>query len=180
MTKELQAISDGLEAAMKKLQTNMRSELKAQGHYNTGKLHDSIEYTIEIKGDKVTATMESEDYGLSMEFGVKAANIPYSRGSGAPRSKYIEGLISFFESKGLGESEAKGAAFATANKHKQEGLPTRASFAFSTNGRRTGFASTTLEKDIEEVARTIEEVTGMRIELNLTPKVNMEHLTIYT
>jgi len=180
MSKELQAIAEGLEAGMKKLQTNMRGELKAQGHYNTGKLHDSIVYKIETIGDKVTATMESEDYGLVMEFGVTASNIPYTRGSGAPRSKYIQGLISFFESKGLGESEAKGAAFATANKHKQEGLPTRASFAFSTNGRRTGFASTTLEKDIDEVARMIEEVTGMRIQLNLSPSVNMEHLVIYT
>ena len=180
MTKELQAISDGLEAGMKKLQTNMRSELKAQGHYNTGKLHDSIEYTIEIKGDKVTATMESEDYGLVMDFGVKPEKIPYTRGSGAESSKYIEGLIAFFISKGKDEDEAKGYAFATANKHKEGGMPTTGSFAYSTNGRRTGFASTTLEKDIEEVARTIEDVTGMRIELNLTPKVNMEHLTIYT
>lgn len=180
MSNELQAIAEGLEAGMKKLQTNMRSELKAQGHYNTGKLHDSIVYSIEIKGDKVTATMESEDYGLAMEFGVKASKIPFTRGSGAQSSKYIQGLITYFESKGLGESEAKGAAFATANKHKQEGLPTRASFAFSTNGRRTGFASTTLEKDIDEVALMIAEVTGMRIQLNLTPSVKMEHIVIYT
>jgi len=46
MTDFEQSIVSGLKSAMKRLQADLRTELKAQGHYLTGRLHDSIEYEI--------------------------------------------------------------------------------------------------------------------------------------
>lgn len=145
--------------AMDHLQAAFRDELKQQGHYNTGKLSDSIEYQIELVATSIIATMFIEDYGFPIDTGVGAANIPYQRGSGAKSSKYIDGLVSYFKSKGLGEIEGKRAAFATANKHKKEGMPTRSSFAYSNNGRRTGFNQAT----IAEHSETIFDLMGERV-----------------
>jgi len=115
--------------------------------------------------------MEIEDYGLSMEFGVKPQNIPYSPGSGAGTSKYIQGLISFWNKRGVTGREGILAAFATARKHKKEGMPTRSSFAFSTTGARTGFASTVIERDLELIGRILEEKTGATLEIQLVPEL---------
>ena len=164
-------IVSGLKDAMKRLQEDLRKELKAQGHYLTGRLSDSIEYEIEVEGDTVTAVMECEDYGLAMEFGVPATNIPYSPGSGAGTSKYIQGLIRFWSLKGVTGREGVRAAFATARKHKREGMPTRASHAFSSTGARTGFASTVLERDLEFIAKVLEERIGYTLEIALAPEL---------
>jgi len=171
MTDFEQSIVSGLQDAMKRLQADLRKELKAQGHYLTGKLNDSIEYDIRVDGDFVRAEMEIEDYGLSMEFGVKPQNIPYSPGSGAGTSKYIQGLISFWNKRGVTGREGIRAAFATAAKHKREGMPTRSSYAFSTTGERTGFASTVLERDLELIGRILEEKTGATLEVRLVPEL---------
>lgn len=168
-----QSIVEGLQDAMKRLQTDLRTELKAQGHYLTGRLHDSIEYEIEYSPGIVTATMECEDYGLSMEFGVPAQNIPYTPGSGSGgTSQYIQGLIRFWNLRGVTGREGVRAAFATARKHKREGMPTRASYAFSTTGARTGFASTVLERDLELIGRILEEKTGYTLEIAFVPELD--------
>lgn len=172
MTDLEQSIVSGLQDAMKQLQADLRKELKAQGHYLTGRLHDSIDYEIEQTPGLVTATMECEDYGLAMEFGVPAQNIPYSPGSGAGTSRYIQGLIRFWELRGVTGREGVRAAFATARKHKREGMPTRASFAFSTTGARTGFASTVLERDLELIGRILEEKTGYTLEIAFVPELD--------
>lgn len=173
------SIAEGLEKALRKLQADLRSELKAQGHYNTGKLHDSIVFEIERGATGVTAFMYCEDYGLVMEFGIPAGKIPYSRGSGAGSSKYIEGLFRYFETKGLDESEARSAAFATAQVQKREGLPTTGSYAFSSTGARTGFAETTLERDLETIGRVMEETTGFYLNISLGETVKMQPIEIF-
>jgi hypothetical protein len=171
MTDVEQSIVEGLQDAMKRLQADLRKELKAQGHYLTGRLHDSIEYEIEQLPGLVRAVMECEDYGLAMEFGVPAERIPYSPGSGAGSSRYIQGLIQFWNKRGVTGREGIRAAFATARKHKREGMPTRASYAFSTTGQRTGFASTVLERDLELIGRILEEKTGLALEIQLVPEL---------
>lgn len=170
MTEFEQSIVSGLEAAMKRLQTDLRGELKAQGHVLTGRLSESLEYEIEVQGDVIVATMECEDYGLAIEFGVPAERIPYTPGGGGGgTSKYIQGLIRFWNLRGVTGREGVRAAFATAAKHKREGLPTRSSYAFSTTGERTGFASTVLERDLELIGRILEEKTGHNLDIRFAP-----------
>lgn len=172
MTDFEQSIVSGLKDAMARLQADLRKELKSQGHYLTGRLHDSIEYEIEVVGDVVRAVMECEDYGLSMEFGVSADKIPYTPGGNrGGTSKYIQGLISFWNKRGVTGREGIRAAFATAAKHKREGMPTRSSYAFSTTGERTGFASTVIERDLELIGRILEEKTGATLEIRLVPEL---------
>jgi len=177
-------IKEALEVAMKLLRGDLRDELKAQGHYNTGKLHDSIDYEIRVVGTSVVADMVCEDYGLIMEFGVEPGRIPFSgtkRGSGGGgKSKYIQGLITFFESKGLTGREAVGAAFATAMTHKREGMPTNASFRFSKNGERLGFASSTLSRDLDIIQKSIEKTMGQKVFINISGSVKMEPVNFYT
>jgi len=133
----------------------LREELKAQGHSNTGKLEKSIAYDIELKAEKIIVSLFMNTYGIFVDTGVKSSRIPYSGRTGlGGRSKYIDGLISYFRTKGLNERDAKGAAFATANKHKQEGMPTRNSYRYSSNGRRTGFVNeawTSIQSEFEQI-----------------------------
>lgn len=160
------SIVSGLEAAMKRLQADLQKELKAQGHVLTGRLSDSLEYKIEATGDIVSAVMECEDYGLAIEFGIPASRIPYTPGrGGGGTSKYIQGLIRFWNLRGVTGRQGVNAAFATAAKHKREGMPTHSSHAFSSTGARTGFANTVLERDLDLIGRVLEEKTGLNLQI---------------
>jgi hypothetical protein len=173
------AIEKALEKAMQRLQSSIRKNLELQGHVNTGRLRDSIQYEITPMGDSVKAVIECEDYGLALEFGVPASRIPFGNGTGET-SKYIQGLITFFESKGLQGRDAVGAAFATAYTHKREGMPSIGSAAFSRTGERTGWANAALEQDLNVIASILEETTGYFLQIELGDTVRMEPMVIYT
>ena len=162
-----------IRAAMTDLQKRLIAELRAQGHRLTGALEDSISFDVQTDGNTITAVMTALDYGLVMEFGVSASRIPYGGGSGGT-SKYIQGLVRFFTLRGLGSREALSAAFATAKKHKREGMPTRGSFAFSSNGRRTGFVQNTLEQYLPQLTETIGTESGRMIELVIGDDIRLE------
>lgn len=180
MSPTIAAISKALTAAMKVLQGDLRGELKVQGHYLTGKLHDSIDFKIEESENLVIATVECEDYGLAMEFGVAPGRIPFTPGSNnGGTSQYIQGLITFFEKRGLQGRDAVSAAFATARVQKQQGMPTAGSFRFSKNGARKGFASTTLERDLSIISSILENQTGISLQIAYDETVKMEPINIY-
>lgn len=124
---------------MQLIRREFTDELDKQGHNNSGALADSMSFEVNLVGSSIIAEMFALDYAIILDTGVKPTRIPYNRGSGAGTSDYITGLINYFRSKGFGEDEAKGFTFATANVQKREGMPTRNSFEFSSNGRRTGF-----------------------------------------
>jgi len=168
-------LTSAIRAAMIDLQKRLIAELRAQGHRLTGALEDSISFDIQTDGSTITAVMTALDYGLVMEFGVPANRIPYGgKGSGGGTSKYIQGLVRFFSLRGLGSREALDAAFATAKKHKREGLPTRGSFAFSSNGRRAGFVRNTLEQYLPQLTEIIGTESGRVIELVIGDDIHLE------
>lgn len=79
---------------------------------------------IESSGsDTAIAVVSAAKHVIFLNSGIPASSIPYSRGSGAGSSKFISGLIQYFKNKGLSASDAKNAAFATANAAKKRGLP---------------------------------------------------------
>ena len=150
---------------MNEIRQSLRQSQTDQGHNLTGRLRDSIDYEIESNSDSISAKMYMEDYGVYVEFGVKADNIPFGGKSGkGGTSKYIQGLISFFELRGLSGREAIGAAFATAHKHKREGMPTRNSSRYSKTGERTGFVRTVIERDTKDISAKIEKEFGIKLE----------------
>lgn len=129
------------------IKQDISTKLKEQGHNNTGSLLNSISYKITQTADSIITDFYMNNYGNIVDFGVRANRIPYRRGSGAKKSKYIDGLINYFQSKRLSDAESKRAAFATANVHKQEGMPTKASSRFSKTGERTGFITKVIDSD---------------------------------
>lgn len=129
------------------IKQDISTKLKEQGHNNTGSLLNSISYKITQTADSIITDFYLNNYGNIVDFGVRANRIPYRRGSGAKKSKYIDGLINYFKSKGLSDAESKRAAFATANVHKQDGMPTKASSRFSKTGERTGFITKVIDSD---------------------------------
>lgn len=140
----------------------IKTELKDQGHVHTGKLINSVKGTTSINGDEVSLDVSMLDYHQFVEHGVKASRIPFGGGrSGKKRSKYIEALITYFRQKGKSEKKSKAAAFATAHTHKREGMPTRGSYQYSSNQRRTKFIdeSTKISKTIDRVGEEILETT---------------------
>jgi len=125
-----------------------KDEIRAQGHTLTGKLEKSLRTDISISLSGFTGRVMVEDYGIAVDTGVKYRKIPYKKGSGATTSKYIDALVKFFQLRGLDPKRARGAAFATAHvqKYRREGMPTRASYRFSTNNRRTNWLRRTIMK----------------------------------
>lgn len=159
-------IEDGLARIAEKIIEESRDELKAQGHVQTGKLRDSLRYELKKLPNVTQAIIWMADYGFSIDGGIKAENIPFSEGSGAGRSDFIEGLQRSWMLRGLSREEALSAAFATAKKQKKEGAPTKDSFKFSSNGKRTGFFSDTveaLEKEIQSLQEEIGNDTQIEI-----------------
>lgn len=152
---------------LKLLQADLRLELSAQGHRLTGKLEDSITYEVVEDKRSCTGKMFYADYGEAMELGVRAERIPFGKGKGGGQktSLYIQGLIEFWEERGLSDREAIGAAFATAHVHAREGMPTRASHRFSETGERVGFARTVIERKLDDIASIIEKRYGATLEL---------------
>lgn len=120
---------------------------RAQGHELTGKAVQELETRITQTAQGYTIDGYVLDYMAHINTGVPADRIPYSPGSGARSSKYIDGLIRYAKLRmGAGsEREAKSIAFAIASKHKREGMPTRSSARFSQTGKRTGFIQEALE-----------------------------------
>jgi hypothetical protein len=146
-------------------------KLKAQGHDNTGNLIESIEIDVENISRAAVGNFYMEDYYIFLEDGVK--NVPYTRGGGSGGfSQYIKGLIKWWRSKGLNNANSRSAAFATANKHSKEGMPTNNAYRFSKDGTRLNFLSDTLAKHEEKMLELFERNVGTKIELIFTNVLN--------
>lgn len=137
----------------------LRKELRLQGHTLTGKLGRSIEAVVKKRVDEWTIDFLHEQYGAPVNRGVSAGRIPYSPGSGAGTSEYIKGLIRWVQLRGIapGFAGAKKIAFAIAAKHKKEGMPTRGSYKFSNNGRRTGWIDHPASGQAQNISRKTEQ-----------------------
>ena len=148
---------------MRLVQGAMRRQLELQGHRLTGKTSESIQFEVDAETGYVVGRMYANDIAGILEFGVKASRIPYGGGGGGGKSLYIQGLISFWQQRGLSGREAIGAAFATAAVHKREGMPSRGSYRFSRTGARTGFVRAAINDEMQEIASIIEERFGARL-----------------
>jgi hypothetical protein len=147
----------------------LRRQYRIQGHNLTGKLIASIEdkVTLTVTGAKVQVLIV--DYGVIVNNGTPASRIPYTPGRGrGGTSKYIQGLQNFARLRmGLSAREALSVAFAIARKQSREGMPTRGSFKFSKNGKRTGAIEDTLKiidnKIVQLTTDFVEEIITMNL-----------------
>ena len=142
------------------------AEIKAQGHNLTGKLIKSVSFKIEYTPQGIAILFFMEDYGAILNKGVKANRIPFTVGSGAKKSKYIDGLkryaqLRFF----VDEKKALQIAFAIAHAHKRDGMPTKKSFRFSKTGYRTNFIEDAIGRASERILKLL---STLDFEINLT------------
>lgn len=163
-TKEL---NNALEDTLNAFIAEIKKQYTMQGHTLTGNLVNSLRWEIETKDTKLTGKVYIADYGLYVNNGVSAVNIPFGKGGGG-KSKYIQGLIRFFLLRGLGDKEAKGAAFATARKHKKEGMPTKASSRFSKNGKRVGALDDAIKLKQEATFEALSKQVALATRLSIT------------
>ena len=160
----------GLAMSYLKLELQNTLTLKGYGTAQSSSLIRSIEPEIKLVSGAIVGEMWMNDYYIFVEEGVTADRVPYSPGRGrGGTSKYIQGLIRFFLTKvRLGFKDAKRASFATANKHKAEGIPLRSSNKFSRDGSRLNFIKQTLDKTLPEVEALIIRDAGTEIELTFS------------
>ena len=125
----------------------------AQGHKHTGSLIRGLELRFKLAEVQVWGAF----YAKILNRGVRRNRVPYRRGKRrGGTSKYIQALIAYFQAKGKG-SMSKNLAFATANTHIKEGMPTNASRRFSSTGKRTGFVEEALKKSDQIFRVAIDE-----------------------
>lgn len=126
----------------------LKQELRDQGHFLTGELEDSIAAAISISGSGLSADVSALDYINPLDTGVPASKIDLNNGG------YIAGLIRYAELRfGASGPEAERIAYAIAAKHKLEGMPTKASYQYSDNGRRTQ----AIEQADDQSAKSIDQ-----------------------
>lgn len=167
-----------LEKGAELIQKELRQQLRDQGHYLTGTLERSIVSRIVLNSEQGTTIQGvAINYAGILDQGTTAARIPFGgvfqRGP-APRigyvkkSKYIQALQNFFMLRGLDPKEALSAAFATAKKQKNEGMPTEASRRFAKSGVRTFF----LEVTEISLGRKVQDVILGDINALISKKIN--------
>lgn len=152
----MKADEKALDKATTILVKALQNELVRQGHVLTSKLLREMRREVRREGVNLISEVYMQDYAKHVDKGVKARNIPYSGRTGAGgTSKYIQGLIRFWQLRGLDNKQAKSAAFATAAKHKKEGMPTKASSRFSKSGKRTGFIEQSIIKSKQDFKKQL-------------------------
>ena len=132
-TKEL---NNALEDLLNAFIVEIRKQYALQGHILTGRLANSMRYEITQEDVRLIGKIFMEEYGLDLNNGVRAKAIPFGNNQAA--RDYRAGLMRFWMLRGLSFAGAKRAAYFTHKKHREEGMPTKASSRFSKNGKRVG------------------------------------------
>ena len=147
------------------LEERVKMEFVDQGHNNTGRGVNSIKVEFKESADLITFLGYGEGYLNVVNNGVSPNRVPYSEGSGASRSRFIDALVTWVKQRGIASNnkEALGIAFAIAKTAKKEGIPTKGSLRFSKTGERVGFIDIALDSVANELDERIEEVIGRNI-----------------
>jgi len=157
-------ITTGFFKALENMADRAKLELAEQGHRASGRGIDSIEAKItEVAITRIVGVILANDYLIPVDTGVPAARVPFSGVGGGGTSKYIQGLINWINiiKPGLSAPENKSFAFAIAYTHKKQGIPTSKSYAFSKNGRRTGWIAAGLAATQADFEKDLEVLTGI-------------------
>jgi hypothetical protein len=137
------ALSNNMRDALNFVRSEIIRELTEQGHRASGKTFSETEIKIFVNPDGVIGQILMPSHVIILDKGVRPDRVPFRPGSGAKSSKYIDALMRWIAivKPGLSEYQRKSFAFAIAYTAKRGGHPTRGSYAFSKNGRRTGWAA---------------------------------------
>lgn len=153
-------IKRGANRVMNKLREDIKKELIDQGHKNTGNFEKNIDIVVTTTKNTVIASMYMPDYWKTLEEGLTTDQVRSLTG-------HVEALTKYFVSKSNPITQARNIAILTRNRHLREGLPTRASYRFSKNGRRTGFLSISVAKNMDSFREIMESQSSKGVEAAL-------------
>jgi len=149
------------------------NEWEAQGHSMSGKIVKEIEYQVKQETNKLILSGFMYPYGSIVAAGTPSSKIPFSGRTGrGGHSLYIEALQSYVKNRMNIQDEKKSlsVAFAIAHTQKNEGMPTKASYRFSSNGRRKDWVEGGLKND--KVTEAISELAHNVLSVNLDVIIN--------
>jgi|SRR5690606_15913075 len=151
------SIRSVMQKAANKIKPAIKRELKAQGHYLSGNLENSLKDTILFgeNGTKIEGT--ALGYAKYLEDGFPAQSANWGQ---------LPFMIKYFIARGLGAKEAKQAAAATIMKWMKEGMPTEGSRRFSKTGNRKRFIKIVGKAIDQEIDKIILE--GLDKEIDKT------------
>ena len=139
---------ESIKVVSDKVLNMLKEEALEQGHRDTGKLINSMEYEIIEKGNIIEVMFTYAFYGRFVNDGVPASKVRYAIGI----------IIDWAKRKGIIKSKKDyGIAYAIRHTHQQVGIPSKGSFKFSRNGRRTGFQDHVIKQIPSMVKPLIEE-----------------------
>lgn len=173
-------VEQNIERVAEFLTDAIADNLKLQGHNNTGKLLNSIEYVVRSFLDGLGFDVYMEHYAVFLDKGIKPERVPFTIGSGATKSKYINALIKWARTLPFitSQKQAKSFAFAVAKTAKREGHPTVGSHRFSQTGKRTGFFTDALNDSLPTIEQMFEVAMFDTIQIAIDDMVNEIQLTI--
>lgn len=126
------------------------------GHPLTGKFLQTLEAKKVKFSDRIEIQMLMQVYGPINSAGIKPERVPYRRGSGATRSKLIDGFKRYARLRfGASRKEAERIAHAIATKWKKEGM------------KGTGW----LDKAVKDIDSQVEALLATAIEEIYTSSV---------
>lgn len=138
----------------------MLQELLNQGHKATGKLAESIEHETQTLLDGLTTTISYLDYGNTVNDGVPATKIPIGKSFEA--FKFLTDIMNWVRFKGFAgtnDKDIKRVARNIVRKMSIEGIPTKNSYNFSSNGRRTRWVDYTIESKERYINEQVENIS---------------------
>ena len=151
-------IATDIEKLEQVLSEVLLNEWEAQGHSMGGSIVKNLEYRSKQEANKIILSGFTYPYGNILEAGVKSGKIPYSGRSGrGGTSLYIQALQRYAQERMNISDEKKSLsiAFAIAATQKKEGMPTRASYRFSSTGKRTDWVEDALKKNEDKITEAI-------------------------
>lgn len=142
-------------------------ELVDQGHRLSGDLIRSLEFKVRTQAANLVIDFLSNEYGEELNTGVPASKIP--RYPSVEYLRLVQALTRYATRRmGLRGKAAKRAGHAIVRAWQREGKPTRASYRFSKNGRRTGWVDYTLLNEEDTISEFVEDFVGVELEILIT------------
>lgn len=112
------------------LEKGLEKELRDQGHYLTGALERSINSRNNANGNAEVLEMEALDYIDDLDHGVKPDNI-------GNFNQHVQKMAEYAQKRmGVHGRLAAKIGYRIAQKHAEEGIPTKSSYQYSSTGER--------------------------------------------
>jgi hypothetical protein len=158
-------IKVALELAAEYIIKQSIERMEQQGHINTGASTSDMDFIIDDAGDGWVAQITIPDSLQLISDGFAANSTPFSPGSGAGHSLYIEGLLTWLNSKYSSLSGRNAMAFAQkiARTQKEDGMSTFGARSFSSDSTRNGWIEWVAENTLPELNDILDLGPGVNL-----------------